>query len=85
MSRRRGGKEGGAVCSSVLRSQRRGVLTAATFRLTPLSSDINATSFTLKWNTMPHVGALAYGDEARTGQLAVPKRIESAEPERLWF
>ncbi|KAK0546602.1 Signal peptidase complex subunit [Tilletia horrida] len=36
--------------------------------------NITDVTFTLKWNAMPHVGALAYGDEARTGSIKVPAR-----------
>lgn len=42
---------------------------------------------------MPHVGILAYGDEARTGELEVPKKVvpvleEGARrprPEKLYY
>ncbi|KAL9938681.1 hypothetical protein V8E36_002400 [Tilletia maclaganii] len=36
--------------------------------------NITDVEFVLKWNAMPHVGALAYGDEARTGSLKIPAR-----------
>ncbi|KAE8216781.1 hypothetical protein CF319_g276 [Tilletia indica] len=36
--------------------------------------NITDVTFTLKWNAMPHVGALAYGDEARTGSIKVPAK-----------
>lgn len=59
----------------------------------PLDRNVTSTTFTLKWNVMPHVGILAYGDEARTGELEVPKKVvpvieEGARrprPEKMWF
>lgn len=40
---------------------------------------------------MPNVGLLAYGDEAQTGSIDVPKKLLAAEgsakikPEKMWF
>lgn len=49
-------------------------------------------TFTLKWNTMPHVGLLAYGDEFITEP--VPFELPNVEPgdakgkivpEKMWY
>lgn len=48
--------------------------------LTPLfssCSNISASAFTLKWNVMPHVGLLAYGDEQRTREYHLPARLDN--------
>jgi hypothetical protein len=40
---------------------------------------------------MPKVGLLAYGDEAQTGSIDVPKKLLAAQgeprikPEKMWF
>lgn len=57
----------------------------------PPSRNITGATFTLKWNVMPKVGILAYGDEAQTGSIEVPKKVLPVEgekrikPEKMWF
>ncbi|CAO1624302.1 unnamed protein product [Parajaminaea phylloscopi] len=48
-------------------------------------SDIASANFSLRWNVMPHVGLLAYGQEAQTGSLPIPVRIvgETQEVNRM--
>lgn len=53
-------------------------------------SNINSTTFILKWNVMPKVGILAYGDEAHTGSVEVPKKVvgedgQRIKPEKMWY
>ncbi|KDN41429.1 signal peptidase 22 kDa subunit [Tilletiaria anomala UBC 951] len=42
-------------------------------------NNITQAEFILKWNTMPYVGALAYGDQARTEPVPVPVRAIKEE------
>lgn len=58
--------------------------------LTRIQSNITSATFTLKWNVMPKVGILAYGDEAQTGSIEVPKKLLAADgqktkPEKMWY
>lgn len=55
-----------------------------------LFRNITSATFTLKWNVMPKVGILAYGDEAQTGSIEVPKKLLTADgqkikPEKMWY
>lgn len=59
-----------------------------TFSVINDHSNIQNATFTLKWNVMPHVGLLAYGDEATSGSMAVPKRVpgdKNSKPETIWY
>ncbi|UZJ51249.1 hypothetical protein CBS101457_000569 [Exobasidium rhododendri] len=54
-------------------------------------SNITTATFFLKWNVMPKVGLLAYGDEAQTGSIDVPKKLLAAvgeariKTEKMWI
>lgn len=61
-----------------------------TSSLTRIKRNITSATFTLKWNVMPKVGILAYGDEAQTGSIEVPKKLLTADgqkikPEKMWY
>lgn len=40
---------------------------------------IPSARFTLKWNLMPKIGLLAYGNEATSGEIAIPQRVISQQ------
>ena len=62
------------------RIQKKGNVNKYGFREVSKSfSNITKAEFVLKWNVMPYVGALAYGDEARTGPVSIPLRAIEAE------
>ncbi|MCO5596145.1 hypothetical protein L7F22_050205 [Adiantum nelumboides] len=48
-------------------------------------ANVNGSTFTLKWNTMPKVGILAYGDEQRTNEYSIPARLQRDGIAELYF
>jgi signal peptidase complex subunit 3 len=42
-------------------------------------------TFVLKWNVMPYVGLLAYGDDASSGRIVLPRRSEVEKGAKVYY